>query len=245
MSDRDNQPRSVYIWVCEGTWRASVDAALSLAPAGSRFTLLHVTSADVPDAARGAYAGLFGRGHRAGDDPGTRLEKMAATAASDLLEAAAGRLGRDVRTAGNSGPTRTGRGGSLGGGGFAGRGAGRRPDPARAEEPGQDHPVCRGPCGLPGPAGLARICARRGHHPPAAAPPSATATSPFPAGPLNRETRTRRATTCSISITNSSEGGLADVAEMTGETRVVALDRLWPGDIADRTGDLLDIVPTN
>jgi hypothetical protein len=32
---------------------------------------------------------------------------------------------------------------------------------------------------------------------------------------------------------------------MTGETRVVALDRLWPGDIADRSGDLLDIVPTN
>ena len=95
MSDRDNQPRSVYIWVCEGTWRASVDAALSLAPAGRRFTLLHVTSADVPDAARGAYAGLFGRGHRAADDPGTRLEEMAATAAGDLLEAAAGRLGCD------------------------------------------------------------------------------------------------------------------------------------------------------
>ena len=94
MSDRDNQVRSVYIWVCEGTWRASVDAALSLAPAGARFTLLHVTSAEVPDTARGAYAGLFGRGHRGGDDPGIRLEKMAATAAGDLLEAAAGRLGR-------------------------------------------------------------------------------------------------------------------------------------------------------
>ena len=77
-----------------GTWRASVDAALSLAPAGARFTLLHVTPTEVPDAARGAYAGLFGRGHRAGDDPGARLEKMAATSAADLLEAAAGRLGR-------------------------------------------------------------------------------------------------------------------------------------------------------
>jgi anti-sigma regulatory factor (Ser/Thr protein kinase) len=32
------------------------------------------------------------------------------------------------------------------------------------------------------------------------------------------------------------------VAEMTGEARVVALDGLWPGDIADRSGDLLDIV---
>jgi hypothetical protein len=26
---------------------------------------------------------------------------------------------------------------------------------------------------------------------------------------------------------------------MTGEARVVALDRLWPGDVADRSGDLL------
>ena len=94
MTDSDTQLRSVYIWVCEGTWRASVDAALSLAPAGARFTLLHVTSAEVPDAAHGAYAGLFGRGHRAVDDPGTRLEKMAATSAGDLLEAAAARLGR-------------------------------------------------------------------------------------------------------------------------------------------------------
>jgi anti-sigma regulatory factor (Ser/Thr protein kinase) len=32
------------------------------------------------------------------------------------------------------------------------------------------------------------------------------------------------------------------VAEMTGETGVVALDRLRPGDTADRSGDLLDIV---
>jgi nucleotide-binding universal stress UspA family protein len=91
LSERDNPPRSVYIWVCEGTWRASVDAALSLAPAGARFTLLHVTSAEVPDAVHGAYAGLFGR---AGRDPGTRLEEMTAASASDLLDAAAERLGR-------------------------------------------------------------------------------------------------------------------------------------------------------
>jgi hypothetical protein len=32
------------------------------------------------------------------------------------------------------------------------------------------------------------------------------------------------------------------VAEMTGEARVVALDRLWPGDLADHSGDLLDVV---
>jgi nucleotide-binding universal stress UspA family protein len=67
-----------------------VDAALHLAPAGARFTLLHVTPAEVPDAARGAYLGLFGRGGR---DPGARLEALAAASASDLLEAAARRLG--------------------------------------------------------------------------------------------------------------------------------------------------------
>jgi len=68
-----------------------VDAALDLAPAGARFTLLHVTPVEVPDAARGAYLGLFGRGGR---DPGARLDELAAASASDLLEAAARRLGR-------------------------------------------------------------------------------------------------------------------------------------------------------
>jgi anti-sigma regulatory factor (Ser/Thr protein kinase) len=32
------------------------------------------------------------------------------------------------------------------------------------------------------------------------------------------------------------------MADMTSEARVVALDRLWPGDIAGRGGDLLDVV---
>lgn len=31
------------------------------------------------------------------------------------------------------------------------------------------------------------------------------------------------------------------MADMTSEARVVALDRLWPGDIASRSGDLLDV----
>ena len=91
MTGSDTTLRSVIIWICEGTWRATVDAALDLAPAGARFTLLHVTLADVPDAVHGAYAGLLGR---AGRDPGSRLEEMAATSAGELLEAAAGRLGR-------------------------------------------------------------------------------------------------------------------------------------------------------
>jgi nucleotide-binding universal stress UspA family protein len=91
LGDGENTARSVYVWVCEGTWRAAVDAALSLAPPGARFTLLHVTSAEAADAARAAYAGLFGRRAR---DPAARLEEMAAAGAGELLAAAAARLGR-------------------------------------------------------------------------------------------------------------------------------------------------------
>lgn len=91
MTDAETRARSVYVWVAEGTWRAAVDAALSLAPAGAAFTLLHVTAAEVPDAAHGAYAGLLGR-H--GHDPGTRLKELAAASGGELLAAAARRLGR-------------------------------------------------------------------------------------------------------------------------------------------------------
>ena len=91
MTEADSPLRSVIIWVREGSWRATVDAALHLAPAGARFTLLHVTADEVPEAARGAYAGLFGR---AGPDPGTRVAEMAAAAARDLLDGATDRLGR-------------------------------------------------------------------------------------------------------------------------------------------------------
>jgi nucleotide-binding universal stress UspA family protein len=90
LTGSDTQTRSVYIWVAEGTWRASVDAALRLAPTGARFTLLHVTPTEVTDTARGAYLGLFGRGGR---DPGARLEELAAGSARELLDAAAKRLG--------------------------------------------------------------------------------------------------------------------------------------------------------
>jgi hypothetical protein len=62
LTDSDTTLRSVIIWVCEGTWRATVDAALSLAPAPARFTVLHVTSPTAADTARGAYLGLLGRG---------------------------------------------------------------------------------------------------------------------------------------------------------------------------------------
>ena len=95
MTDSDTTVRSIVIWVREGTWRATVDAALSLAPVvgfPARFTLLHVTSPAAADAAHGAYRGLLGRG---GHDPGERLEALASASAADLIEAAARRLGRE------------------------------------------------------------------------------------------------------------------------------------------------------
>ena len=88
MTEGNKPGRSVYVWVREGTWRAAVDAALNLAPPGSCFTLLYVTSEEGPDAARGAYAGLFGRVRAA------RLAAEAAASAARLLEEATARLGQ-------------------------------------------------------------------------------------------------------------------------------------------------------
>lgn len=84
---------TVIIWITEGTWRASVDAALHMVPADAQITLLHVTPAELPDAVHGAYLGLLGRGHP-GRDPGRRVVELAAESASELLDAAARRLGR-------------------------------------------------------------------------------------------------------------------------------------------------------
>ena len=85
--------RTVLVWVTEGTWRGCVDAARALAPADAGIVLLHVSPAEVPGAAHGAYAGLLGRGHPE-RDPGPRLAELAAASAADLLDAAAGRLAR-------------------------------------------------------------------------------------------------------------------------------------------------------
>jgi nucleotide-binding universal stress UspA family protein len=84
---------TVLIWITEGTWRAVVDAALRLVPADAPITLLHVTPAELPEAAHGAYLGLLGRG-QPGRDPGLRVAELAAESAGDLLAAAARRLGR-------------------------------------------------------------------------------------------------------------------------------------------------------
>jgi nucleotide-binding universal stress UspA family protein len=92
-ADLMTEVRSVLVWVTEGTWRASVDAALRFAPADASITLLHVSPADLAEAAHGSYLGLFGRG-QPGRDPGPRVAELAAAAAAGLLDAAARRLGR-------------------------------------------------------------------------------------------------------------------------------------------------------
>ncbi|WP_369148445.1 universal stress protein [Streptomyces sp. R44] len=84
---------AVVVWIVEGTWRACVDAARTHAPADADVVLLHVTPADVPGAAHGAFAGLLGRGHPE-RDPGTRLEHLATASGQRLLQDAADRLGR-------------------------------------------------------------------------------------------------------------------------------------------------------
>jgi nucleotide-binding universal stress UspA family protein len=94
LTEDETTGRPVVVWVAEGTWRACVDAALRLAPADARITLLHVTPAEVPDAAHGAYLGPFGRGGGPGRDPGPRVAELAAASAGELLDAAARRLGR-------------------------------------------------------------------------------------------------------------------------------------------------------
>lgn len=84
---------AVVVWITEGTWPSCVDAARTRVPQDAEIVLLHVSGPDVPGAAHGAFAGLLGRG-RPNRDPGTTLEHLAATAAQDLLNAAAERLAR-------------------------------------------------------------------------------------------------------------------------------------------------------
>ena len=84
---------TVIIWITEGTWQATVDAARVHAPADVDLVLLHVTSADVSEAVRGSFAGLLGR-DRLGRDPGAQVEAISRVADAALLDDAAARLGR-------------------------------------------------------------------------------------------------------------------------------------------------------
>jgi nucleotide-binding universal stress UspA family protein len=89
---------TVIIWITEGTWQATVDAARAHAPAAADLVLLHVVSADVSETVHGSFAGLLGRDRlgrdRLGRDPGSQVEAIARVAAAALLDDAAARLGR-------------------------------------------------------------------------------------------------------------------------------------------------------
>ena len=83
----------IVVWVVEGTWQGCVDAAGHSLPSGAQVALLHVTPADVTGVAEAAAAGLLGRAS-AGRRPTRPFEDVADEAASELLAAAAARLGR-------------------------------------------------------------------------------------------------------------------------------------------------------
>ncbi|MFE7171250.1 universal stress protein [Streptomyces sp. NPDC057616] len=84
---------TVVVWIVEGTWPACVDAARVHAADESEIVLVHVGDEELPAVAHGAFAGLLGRGHPE-QDPGTRVEQLAAESAEQLLQKAADRLGR-------------------------------------------------------------------------------------------------------------------------------------------------------
>ncbi len=96
MPPRSAAGTTVLVWVAEGTWPACVDAAPARAPADAQVVLLHVVGSQLA-AAHGALAGLLGRGKR-GRDPDRTFDALAASAAEELLERAAQRLGRPAAT---------------------------------------------------------------------------------------------------------------------------------------------------
>jgi nucleotide-binding universal stress UspA family protein len=83
----------VVVWVVEGTWRASVDAARLHSPSDAEFTLLYVVDDEVSKVAHGAFAGLMGRGRR-DPDPGAVADDIATRAGEELLHKAGERLQR-------------------------------------------------------------------------------------------------------------------------------------------------------
>ena len=165
---------TVIAWIVEGTWPACVDAAGTHAPEGADIVLLHVTGDDVPGAAHGAYAGLFGRG-RPERDPGTRLQQLAAASAQQLLGAAAERLGLALHPAGTIRADRAGSRRRCRRRRSSHPRPRRRPHPPGTPEPESRHPLRRRPRTLPGPAGLARDPAGHHHHPARASPSAAPA----------------------------------------------------------------------
>lgn len=84
---------TVVVWITEGVWQAAVDAARSIAPAGTDITLLYVNSGDLEEVVHGAFAGLIGRRRRLPVD----FAETSAGFADQLLSGAQARLGRTAR----------------------------------------------------------------------------------------------------------------------------------------------------
>jgi nucleotide-binding universal stress UspA family protein len=87
------QVRAV-VWLVEGTWQGCLDAAAQILPSDAQVVLLHVTPSDVGEITEAATAGLLGRAFRA-HRPTGHFEEVADEEASEILQAAATRLGRE------------------------------------------------------------------------------------------------------------------------------------------------------
>jgi hypothetical protein len=167
LTDSATPSRPVLVWITEGTWRASVDASLRLAPPGAPITLLHVTPAELPEAAHGAYLGMLGRGQPS-RDPGPRVAELGRRLGQRPARCRRAPPGPPVRPDPAPRSPRTGSGDRGGPRGPAHHGPRRRPGPSRPQEPGQNGPVRRRPRPVPDPAGMARNRPQYQHHPPAA-----------------------------------------------------------------------------
>jgi nucleotide-binding universal stress UspA family protein len=84
----------VVIWIVEGTWQGCIDAAAEVIPSDADVAVLHYTPTDAAATAAAASANLLGRA-RFGHPPAPHMQEIADSEASDLLAAAAARLGRE------------------------------------------------------------------------------------------------------------------------------------------------------
>jgi nucleotide-binding universal stress UspA family protein len=88
------QPVRAVVWLVEGTWQGCLDAAAKILPRDAQVALLHVTPSDVGEITEAATTGLLGRASRAHRSTG-HFEEVADEEASEILQAAAKRLGRE------------------------------------------------------------------------------------------------------------------------------------------------------
>lgn len=83
----------IAVWVTEGTWPATVDAARELIGDGdAEVTLIHVREVDASAAESGGFGSLMGRSRIRRAE--VQLQQLTEEAARNLLAAASERLGR-------------------------------------------------------------------------------------------------------------------------------------------------------